>query len=226
MNRDSQTTASRVGRRRQDARARITQAAATLFARNGFAETSMAGIAAEADVAVGTLYSFFDGKDALYRELIHTKAVEFHRRLIAPLEAPGTPRENLDAYFEEMLSLYRDEAVFIRFYLHMFGNARLSLRASFSDDTRAIYDDVLGRLSALIERGAAEGSFVDIADAPRTATALQAAAVELFLLHLDSPDQHPAGAVLAELKRILDSRMQPLSRHGSAGQTDRAKEQP
>lgn len=178
-----------------------------MFARNGFAETSMAGIAAEADVAVGTLYSFFDGKDALYRELIHTKALEFQRRLLAPLGAARPARENLEAFFEEMLSLYQDEAAFIRFYLQMFGEARLSLRTSFSDETRAIYDDVLGSLAGLIERGAAEGAFVGIADGMRTAIALQAAATELFLLHLDSPQLHPAEAVLGELNEIIAYRM-------------------
>lgn len=171
----------------------------------------MAGIAAEADVAVGTLYSFFDGKEALYGELIHTKALEFHRRLIAPLEKAGPARENLEAYFGEMLRLYQDEAVFIRFYLQTFGDARLSLRASFSDETRAIYDDVLASLARLIERGGAEDSFSGVEDGARTATALQAAATELFLLHLDSPDRHPAAAVLAELSEIIAYRITAAS---------------
>jgi len=167
----------------------------------------MAGIAAEADVAVGTLYSFFDGKDALYRELIHSKAIEFHRRLINPLEQPGPARANLEAYFDEMLALYRDEAVFIRFYLQMFGDARLSLRASFSDETRAVYDQVLASLAGLIDRGMAEGSFAGVADSVRTAIALQAAATELFLLHLDSPERHPAEAVLTELYQLITYRI-------------------
>jgi AcrR family transcriptional regulator len=48
-----------------ETRARIFEAAITLFQRNGFAETTMREIASEAGVALGGAYYYFDSKDAI-----------------------------------------------------------------------------------------------------------------------------------------------------------------
>ena len=45
--------------------ARIVQAATDLFARHGYSETSIEAIASRADVAVGTVYNYFENKPAL-----------------------------------------------------------------------------------------------------------------------------------------------------------------
>jgi AcrR family transcriptional regulator len=48
-----------------ETRARILSAAIDLFRRNGFAQTTMRDIAAEAGVALGAAYYYFDSKDAI-----------------------------------------------------------------------------------------------------------------------------------------------------------------
>ncbi len=48
----------------------ILQAALTLFANNGFQATKMESIAAAAGVSKGTVYLYFDNKEALFRQLI------------------------------------------------------------------------------------------------------------------------------------------------------------
>src|SRR3954471_13048585 len=48
-----------------ETRARILAAAMDLFRRNGFAQTTMREIAAEAGVATGAAYYYFDSKDAI-----------------------------------------------------------------------------------------------------------------------------------------------------------------
>lgn len=62
-------TKNRVSKAEQarDTRRRITAAATTLFVRDGFLTTTMAAIAAEAGVAVQTLYLSFGNKTAILR---------------------------------------------------------------------------------------------------------------------------------------------------------------
>jgi AcrR family transcriptional regulator len=50
--------------------ARIVQAATDLFARDGYAETSIEAIAGRADVAVGTVYNYFQNKPALLMRVL------------------------------------------------------------------------------------------------------------------------------------------------------------
>lgn len=56
-------------------RARILDAAQDLFARRGFAATSMKAIAGKASVATGLLYYHFDSKDDLMATLVAERAL-------------------------------------------------------------------------------------------------------------------------------------------------------
>ena len=54
-------------------RRRILQAAETLFVRDGYAATTIAGIAGQADVAVQTIYAVFGTKRAVLAELLSVR---------------------------------------------------------------------------------------------------------------------------------------------------------
>jgi len=194
---------SRVQKRRQDAAARVLEAATTLFARGGFAETSMASIASEADVSVGTLYNLFDSKEDLYRELVRSKAATFRKRLVAAIDVPGTATERLERFLDEQGKLFTEEAHTIRLYYQINSDARMSLRASFSEEPRAMYDEAIERLAALLREGAERGEFDLVATPYRSALYCQAIVNELFFLHASDPVAHPAGAVCEELRRII-----------------------
>lgn len=73
----------RLGRRER--REAILAAAATAFAREGFAATSMADVSAAAGVSHLIIYRHFDSKEALY-EAVLRRAIE---HLDAAIEAPG-----------------------------------------------------------------------------------------------------------------------------------------
>ena len=77
-------------KRRKDARpSELTQAALTLFVERGFAATRLEDVAQRAGVAKGTLYLYFDNKEALFKAVIQegllpalcqgTAIVENHR---------------------------------------------------------------------------------------------------------------------------------------------------
>jgi TetR/AcrR family transcriptional regulator, regulator of autoinduction and epiphytic fitness len=67
--------ATRRERKALATRRRILDAAETLFVRDGYAATTIAAIAAQADVAVQTVYAVFSTKRAVLKELLGVRVV-------------------------------------------------------------------------------------------------------------------------------------------------------
>ena len=64
-------SACRWRRRKEDRPAEILTAALKLFSEKGFALTKLNDVAKEAGVSKGTLYLYFDGKEALFKAVIN-----------------------------------------------------------------------------------------------------------------------------------------------------------
>lgn len=74
--------------------ARIIEAASLLFARHGYGETSIENIAVHADVAVGTVYNYFQNKATLLMHVLmegHPEALEASAALLE--NPPADPVE-------------------------------------------------------------------------------------------------------------------------------------
>jgi AcrR family transcriptional regulator len=71
---------------REDRRASILRAAATAFARSGFADTSMSDVAVEAGVTRVLVYRHFDSKEDLYRAVL-TRVVDLLDQTWVTLES-------------------------------------------------------------------------------------------------------------------------------------------
>jgi AcrR family transcriptional regulator len=84
VNRASGATAR--DRSREDSRQRLLDAAAELFAEQGFTNTKTTDIAARAGVAVGTLYLHFGDKDGIARAVAEDAFAELRARLRASVE--------------------------------------------------------------------------------------------------------------------------------------------
>ncbi|NUL47048.1 TetR family transcriptional regulator [Cellulosimicrobium funkei] len=73
----------------------VLQAALRHFREQGYAATTMRGIAAEAGVSTGNAYYYFAGKDELVQEL-YRRIQQEHRSVADPRLTPGAPlAENL-----------------------------------------------------------------------------------------------------------------------------------
>lgn len=85
-------------------REQISSAALRCFARQGFAETSMADIVAESGLSAGSIYSHYDSKV----ELIRVVAADvLHGRVDLFAEAVGevvTPAEALQTFMEDIIN--------------------------------------------------------------------------------------------------------------------------
>src|SRR5512139_2885398 len=75
-------------RQREKRHRHILSAAGALFKRDGFADTSIEGIAAEAEVAAGTVYKYFQSKGDLLLALVALDGEEVRERGKAMIANP------------------------------------------------------------------------------------------------------------------------------------------
>jgi len=91
-------------RRGTDRRTEIIDCSATLFARHGVSNASLADIAAVVGIKKGSLYYFFESKEALLHDVLLPVVEEPYRRLKEIVDGPGDPIEKIT---EGMASLGR-----------------------------------------------------------------------------------------------------------------------
>jgi AcrR family transcriptional regulator len=159
--------------RRKDARpGEILDAALDLFVERGYAATRLEDVAQRAGVAKGTVYLYFDSKEALFKAVVRSGLV----RAIEEAENTLTDAEESSA---ELL-----RRVFAGWWQHI-GSTRfsgipklmISEAQNFPELARFYYAEVVqrgGRLFArMVERGIARGEFRPV-DVDYTARALVA----------------------------------------------------
>ncbi|MFJ9495270.1 TetR/AcrR family transcriptional regulator [Streptomyces sp. NPDC101224] len=121
MGSEVSTGTGRTARGRNDRRQAILDGAFVVFARNGYAQTSVKDIAQEAGVAKPTVYSHLNDKESLYREAVKAAADRVGAQSLAVVErlrkaaADGDPRAPLTAAARGLLeALSSDEARAVR----------------------------------------------------------------------------------------------------------------
>ena len=97
----------------------VFECAERVFAQEGFAESSMQDLAAEAGISLKTLYATFPGKDDIYREILSERGKGLLAAIGEAREAGGTATERLRigirgvvAYLTEHEQFFRISAYF------------------------------------------------------------------------------------------------------------------
>jgi len=146
-------------RRRKDARPEeIVSAALEVFADRGFAATKLEDIARRAGVTKGTIYLYFDSKEALFKALIRQTIVP----VIAQGEAvaqsfTGSARELFERLVREYWRLVGETS--------LVGIPKLMMAEAnnFPELARFYYDEVVTRghrlMAGVIQRGVKAGEF-------------------------------------------------------------------
>lgn len=158
-------------RRRKDARPdEILAAALEVFADRGFAATKLEDVARRAGVTKGTIYLYFENKDALFKALV--------RETIVPVIAQG------EALAQSFTGTARDLfEKLVRDYWRLVGETALASiprlmiaeAGNFPELARFYYEEVVTRghrlMSGVLERGIKAGEFrkVDLAVATKLA---------------------------------------------------------
>ena len=148
---------SRKERERLRHRHEILDTALTLFTEHGFHNVSMQQIAEESEFAVGTLYNFFESKEALFDELIRACGEKIIDSSIAILDAPGTEVDRLTRFIQYAPELLEEHAAFTKMYVSELGvrGAKLSKRG----DRDHIDTAINARLEQLLTAGIHKGVF-------------------------------------------------------------------
>lgn len=97
---------------REEQRAKILEAALSVFARKGM-EATIADVATAADVSYGLVYRYFANKEALLVELVENVLSDSLNVLKQALEMPGTPGERLRLLLVQVLNGVREHPEFV-----------------------------------------------------------------------------------------------------------------
>ncbi len=158
-------------KRRKEARpAEIVAAALEVFVERGYAATKLTDVARRAGVTKGTLYLYFDSKEALFKAVVRETIVP----VIAQGEAlaksfTGSARELMEQLIREYWRLVGETA------LAGIPKLMMAEAATFPELTRFYYEEVVTRghrlMAGVIERGIKNGEFrpVDVALAAKLA---------------------------------------------------------
>lgn len=89
-------------------RVKLVAAARGIFERDGFAHAKITDIAKRAKVAVGSFYTYFDSKDAVFRAVIEAIGEELAKPL--PKGTSSDPLERIEAGNRAYVRIYRENA--------------------------------------------------------------------------------------------------------------------
>jgi len=157
--------------RRKDARPEeLIAAALDVFVERGYAAAKLAEVARRAGVTKGTIYLYFESKEALFKAVVRETIVP----VIAQGEAlarsfTGSARELLEQLVREYWRLVGETA------LAGIPKLMMAEAATFPELTRFYYDEVVTRghrlMASVIERGIKNGEFraVDVMVAAKLA---------------------------------------------------------
>ena len=193
--------------RRKDARpAEILDAALAVFAQKGFAATKLDDIAAKAGITKGTIYLYFDSKQALFEALARQSVGAQIEQVTAQLaNFPGTSAELLRFVLSTMgrFAMTSDRVVLPRLVLAEAAN--FPKLAEFW--RREIIERGIGLMSGIIQRGIERGEFRKIE--PQHAARLCVAPILIIVLwrttfaQFDAEPYDYQGLVDAHLQTLL-----------------------
>ncbi len=131
----------------------ILDAAMQVFVEKGYYASSMSNVARAASLAKGTLYIYFDSKDAMT-----TAIVDRHFAMLEHEITQGETCETLDTFLENLyrtMDIPSDQAAFHRVFFEVFGPSFAS--DTFSQHAARFFDRLgtyyAGQITLLQQRG-------------------------------------------------------------------------
>ncbi len=121
---DSATGPDASGRREQRrarhhdlSRAQLLDAAEEVFGDKGFHDATLKEVAELAEFSVGSVYSFFESKEDLFRQIYLRRGEEFMAGMRAVLEGRGSPTATLHRLVDFQVAFFRERRRFGRLFL-------------------------------------------------------------------------------------------------------------
>jgi AcrR family transcriptional regulator len=159
-----------------DKRRAILDAAISVFARQGFHNARVSDVAAEAGVAYGLVYHYFDSKDQMLNELFTERwslLLEAGREADAALDSP---REKLAAVSSFIIESYRHNPELMKVIIVEVTRAANSFGRTHLPEIRQAYEQI----GSIVAEAQAAGEFRDDVS-PQFASMLFYGAIEQLL---------------------------------------------
>jgi AcrR family transcriptional regulator len=183
----SRPAAPRWQRRKEARPAEILDAALSVFAEKGFAAARLEQVARRAGVSKGTLYLYFDSKEALFEAVVRSAIVPRIADAESLLAAhDGSAAELLGKLYRAFADVMADPKV------SAIPKLVISEAGNFPELARFYLREVVSRglrlMQAVLERGVARGEFIPVD--PHHATRLLIAPVLFLALWRQSLGRH------------------------------------
>ena len=146
--------------KKAESRRRILDSAREVFFRDGFMQANLDEVAEKAGVAKGTLYRYFESKAELYVAVLALNGAIFLEKMRAtvgpPLSAADQLRETSRFYFRH----YVDNRDYFQIFWAIENQAVIGeLPPGVVDEVSSLWEQCVGVVAEIIERGVGEGSF-------------------------------------------------------------------
>ena len=187
-------------RAREARRQALLDTAESVFAERGFAGATMAEIASRAGYSAGNLYNVFKGKDALFAEVLGTRADQVLEQVREALRTGGPLGETIDRFVDATLDLVEQHRGF--FVMLMLTTPDFDFHGSQRDgmDLRQQLEQQFENLFAdAIERGEIPGG--DLRAYACMLHGTMTAHISRWVRNDESPEELRASAT--ELKLLL-----------------------
>ena len=176
----------------------IVEAAAESFARFGFADTTMEGIAARAGTSIGSVYQFFPNKHAVFREIAQRCLLEARTgyATLVGADALATPWPDLLArVIDGFVGLHGRSTVMQAVWRN------LELYGEYAEADQALMRELIGATAALFGAWAPS-----LPEATRrvVATMVVNTVATMMLVLARETDPSLAAAIVTETKRMLE----------------------
>ncbi len=152
---------------------RILDAALAEFGQKGFGESSIVGITARAKVALGTFYTYFDSKEAVFAALVRDMSARVRDHVAPSLDGAS---DGLDAEARAL-------AAYLRFVAGHKEVYRIIDEAEFVDPAgfRTHYETTANRIAGRLDAAAARGEIATVGELATEVRAWAVMGMNVFL---------------------------------------------
>jgi TetR/AcrR family transcriptional repressor of bet genes len=151
---DTPMTVATPAKAERNRRDQIVQAAAAVLGRQGYTDTSLKQIAAEAGVAPGLLHYYFESKEDLLIEVVSNLEREISRDWQEAVQDLDDPLERIVAALDHAAKRCTEQPEFFRllFDLYMLGLSNPAIRERCTELWGSFIDDIEGEVRQVLDR--------------------------------------------------------------------------
>jgi AcrR family transcriptional regulator len=134
-------------------RDQVLECAERVFSDKGFHQATMQEIAAEAEYATGTLYTFFESKDAIFAAVVRRRMSEIDAHVRAAAQTGTSARERIEKFVRAFFQFFEAEKHLVQLYVNVTGGLLWNVKAELGEEVAERHLAFLGFLEGIFRDG-------------------------------------------------------------------------